>query len=312
MWEVDSKTGNNNFEPFPEFGTLVQQTVMPIVTLVENHLVPLGTGFMIGADGLMLTASHVLDEGYRTGHRRIGPDGAYQTHWELYAIYATDEMHHNQLATNVGGLWPIDRIWRPEELDISLCWLRPAVRNGQPMRFPIVRLSPGAPAVGAPIAGIGYYAMEGGEVGDEGDGNQSITYKQNTATTRGCVVEVYLQQRDAGMLSFPSFQTDARFDHGMSGGPIFNALGTVCGVICSSSPQLEDGQGHISYGSLIWPIFGITFEAALEPGGELQAITIAELTARQVIQVDNSYECVRVVQLEDGKRTVEYAQRKKA
>ena len=58
------------------------------------------------------------------------------------------------------------------------------------------------------------------------------------------------------MLKFPCFETNARFDHGMSGGPVLDDQGHVCGIIGTGlSPEVE-GVEHYSHASTLWPVMG--------------------------------------------------------
>jgi hypothetical protein len=59
------------------------------------------------------------------------------------------------------------------------------------------------------------------------------------------------------MLSFPCFQVNARFDHGMSGGPVFDETGCLVGVICASLPG-EDGAEHVSYVAGLAPMLDMS------------------------------------------------------
>jgi hypothetical protein len=54
-------------------------------------------------------------------------------------------------------------------------------------------------------------------------------------------------------------QTDARFDPGMSGGPVFNKDGQICAVVSTGMPPEYEGGEHYSHASLIWPVFGVRF-----------------------------------------------------
>lgn len=273
---------------------------MPLVTIIEDHLVPLGTGFMIAPDGLMLTAGHVVDEAVENTRRRSRQPHQY----ELYAVYASNERHGPDAAHHIGGLWPIDRAWRPAELDVAFCWLRRAIRDGLPIRFPSVQLSPALPTVGSKICGFGYYGMTGSVIHRSSHGPPSVHYHQNTAQTEGIITELYPVRRDSGMLRFPSFQTDARFDPGMSGGPVFNGAGSVCGVICSSLPLRDGDSGHVSFASLIWPALGATIEVALGEGSPTEVLLIHDLVARGFVSVDPGIAKIQVVTNPDGTRTV--------
>lgn len=47
----------------------------------------------------------------------------------------------------------------------------------------------------------------------------------------------------------------------MSGGPVFNDDGEVCGIICSSLPADEECNEHISYVTTLWPLMGMKIDA---------------------------------------------------
>ena len=55
------------------------------------------------------------------------------------------------------------------------------------------------------------------------------------------------------MLKFPCFKVNARFKGGMSGGPIFNRNGELCGTICSSLSFMDGDTESDSYVCTLWP-----------------------------------------------------------
>jgi hypothetical protein len=160
------------------------------------------------------------------------------------------------------------------------------------------------PQVGTPIRGFGYYKMQSNTI-ETGIDKKVVNYSQNTAHSHGKIMEVHPKLRDAGMLSFPCFQTDARFDHGMSGGPILNDSGDVCGVICSSFPTLPEDDRHISYGSLIWPAFGTSIELRLSNESETEPILVLDLAKRGFLVCDATLSEVAVSVNADGTRIVQ-------
>ena len=66
------------------------------------------------------------------------------------------------------------------------------------------------------------------------------------------MTEVYPESRDSVLLPCPSFEIETYFIGGMSGGPIFNEAGELCGLICF-------GYDHapIATGVVLWPMLGI-------------------------------------------------------
>ncbi len=83
----------------------------------------------------------------------------------------------------------------------------------------------------------------------------------DATTTTGTVLEVHHERRDSARLPFPCFRTDARFDGGMSGAPVFDENGHVCGVICSNLPPAAPDGEHVSYVSTLWPLLAIPIDA---------------------------------------------------
>ena len=76
----------------------------------------------------------------------------------------------------------------------------------------------------------------------------------------GEVKEIYALHRDSKM-NFPCYQVNARFDGGMSGGPVFNDNGHMCGIICSNIPPYSKDEEHISYVASLWPLMATTISA---------------------------------------------------
>lgn len=299
---------STSFNPFDEFGGPSQQCVLPLVAKVDDSLFPVGTGFVINSDGLFVTAAHVLTEAHAKAVRRQNQeDTQYYDHLEFYAIYVSQEPIPGTNHT-VGGLLPIDYAWIPNELDIGFGWLR------LPRRVPentllhtySVRIRPAIPKIGDKITALGYYKMTGAfKMGEPA----IIEYALETAISQGTIQEVYPTYRDKGMLSFPCFQTDARFDHGMSGGPIFDEHGNVCGVVCSGlnsfkETSVEDTNEFISYGSLIWPIFGCHIDIAKQPGSPPEKTLLYDLAHEGHIITDDTLNYVQVVTNKDGSRSI--------
>jgi hypothetical protein len=291
------------FSAFPEIGHHIQQSVMPLLTMSGNSLVAIGTGFVITSDGLMMTAAHVIEEAVKQGIPRKRPDGGFDYLLQFYALYITNKTDDDS-GHYIGGVLPILKAWHSPELDIGYCRLgSPYGQNGWMPKLPVFRLSPSIPAVGENILGCGYYQMNG-SVGDQTeDGKLEVDYSQNAAYTRGRIIEVYPQRRDSGMLRFPCFRTDARFDSGMSGGPILNERGGVCGVICSSLPADESSPEHISYGSLIWPAFGTPIEVERPEQGSTMT-TVYDLAKEGHVAVDETFDSLQIKIQPDGSRTV--------
>jgi len=107
------------------------------------------------------------------------------------------------------------------------------------------------PPVGGLIYGAGYHDIE--VLGES-------SMRREVAMTSGHVVEVFEERRDRH-LSFPCFQTDARFDGAMSGGPVFYD-GSLCGIVCSNMPPPPDEPDvpHASFVATIAPLLTTVVE----------------------------------------------------
>jgi hypothetical protein len=264
---------DDKFVQFPDFGSKVQQCVMPVMTRVDGEFLALGTAFVVNsAGGLLLTAYHVAEEALKYKNRRLGVDGKYYGHYELYVLFASDADAGD--GKFVGGILGVAHASRVGETDVALCVLGPRPLE---ISLPQVALTVNPPAEGEVVLGIGYHAMRFTPSGAV----DTLEYTQSASVTRGRVKRVYIHYRDAGQMKFPCFSTDAQFEHGMSGGPVFNEQGQVCGLITGGST--DDGIVHHGYGSLLWPTMGLAAE--LDVDGERRVWTLYELAQRGLIKV---------------------------
>lgn len=288
------------FYPHEEFGDIAQRSIMPIFAMADGDVIPLGTGFTIMPNGLLMTAKHVVEEFLQPNPKRRDGYGSYKES-SLYALHMTDTRHGPNNELYVGGPWPIVRAHFAPELDIALCWLRGMYKDGKPYTLPTVRLSPELPAIGSRTLGFGYHKSNA-KVTTEIVGEKIVVhYSHEVSLTEGFVEEILQPQ---GFRQFPHFRNDARFEPGMSGGPIFKEDGTVCGVICSSLGGCNDDTGYISYVSLIWPALAIEVETTFEDHGKLESISLLELIKRKFISCDESIRRVQIVVTESGKQVL--------
>jgi hypothetical protein len=293
----------DGFAPFPETEIPFEQVAMPLMTIADGQLQGVGTGFMISPDGLMITAVHVIEDGIRRGTKKTNADGSVEIILGFYALYNSNRKH-GESNEYFGGLLPISKVFYSGMLDIGFCLLNRPIIGGQPLKFPVLPLSPGIPKVGEYVLGIGYYGMKGEIVPQTGDSKPVIKYAERTALTTGQITEVYPVKRDMVMAPWPCLRTDARFEHGMSGGPIINEHGGVCGVICSAVSGIEDSEGYISFGSLLWLALGTELEVALGVGAKPEKVSLYDLIQKGYVGADETIANVEVVMEPSGKRTV--------
>ena len=219
---------------------------MPIVHFVNGTPNPLGTCFVISNSGLAITARHVIDEAFSKYFSAGNPNVDIPPEEALHAIYASNTLDPTT-GHFIGGPLPVLKIWSNSGMDIAILQLGVPINTetGENLYLPTVKLSPGVPKVGQHIFGLGYHSMQWAAA------TNGFNVDQRLSASRGKVEEIYFPRRDSVFMSFPCFQTTARFDGGMSGGPIISESGQVCGVICSSMKTDESDGTFTSYGSLI-------------------------------------------------------------
>jgi|ERR1044071_164714 hypothetical protein len=204
---------------------------------------PLGSGFFI-APGVAMTARHVV-KGF----------------WDQFHIYqkfpklkAEVEANFKVLALQFFGdksepaVWYIEKTWISEFTDTAFLYLKPYndKAKGYVWRDQL-ELSMWEPSVGDQIGAFGY---PDSEVELQIEPTLSASWKLKPALSTSEVTAVYERYRDRGLLAWPAIETNARFDHGMSGGPVFNDKGQVCAVVCDGIGSEE--EGYVSSGSLLW------------------------------------------------------------
>ena len=246
-----------------------------------------GTAFVIGP-GWAITAFHVLDEFLRR-YECLSPEGDLTVGFEILTYLTLDQGQR---------ILPLRilKTWRSAPLDLALLavGLPADSPDGHRWTVPMISLLP--PRKGTPIFAFGF--TKGLVSREAGDAAPTLSVDSHTST--GEVLEIHHEVRDRAMLPFPCFRTNARFDPGMSGGPVFdNTTGRVCGVVCSGIPGTVDEGGYVSYASSLWPIVATHVDVTEThwTGGEARpAMTLFEQGLFHAPDLDR----VRVIPGPDG------------
>jgi hypothetical protein len=188
----------------------------------------------------------------------------------------------------------VSAITKYEEPESDIALLRAGVlKDGKPVPLPTAPLSTRLPRDHELIAGAGYPKPK-----VESDAStpeeRVITVEQSLHVATGEIVEVFEKRRDAVMLPFAGFHTEAVFESGMSGGPIFNQDGYVCGVISFSLEPNEDYPRYTSYASLTLSLYPLWIS-----DGET-SITVYELAKQGLVGTDDHFHRIRYIE-QDGR-----------
>lgn len=302
---VDQKTGekalvadftNGEFPTIQNFPHPTQRTVLPIVAVYGNELRPVGTGFAVTNHGVIITARHVIEECLspaREQDRRDGP-------WSVAALYVASPEPGDDVPDLLGGILMANKIHFGDTLDLAAIYLSLPVRvdTNEPLRMPAMRLSPGIPKVGERCFGFGYHSMTYKEATD---GKHTHEVHQSYSASRGTIEEIHFPSRDSAVVRFPAFRTTARFDTGMSGGPVLGESGDVIGAVCSS---IVDDQGYISYVSLIGPALFLQIDV-LTQSGSIEPRFLYDFHIGGSIQLNNA-DAVKILAHSPTELTIDF------
>ena len=240
----------------------------------ETDLIPIGTGFFC-APNLALTARHVVDEIFVRFEKCLPTKAVGQVSFGLQLAHWRD-----------GALrkWDVVAYGYSASIDIAALVLEPAAPLPNGFSWILPRFETLPPALGERVAAFGY-PRSSHRVTEEGAAK--IGLDPRTAT--GSVIEIHPRQRDGYFLPFPCFRTDAQFDGGISGGPVFNAAGRICGLVSSNLPPENPDGEHVSYVSLIWPALGLRLRRSLDtPSEPTEPYFLKELAVDGQMQVLNA------------------------
>jgi hypothetical protein len=159
------------------------------------------------------------------------------------------------------AVWDVRKIWCSAESDLALLNVELWGASDPAELNPAVGLRMRAlpPARGSKVAGFGYHSQSANiKIGKQN--NNYLNLDGVAQATTGVVEDVFECGRDAGLYNFPCFQVNARFDSGMSGGPVFDEMGHLVGIVSGSLPPGEECYAT-SYVASIWPMLRILISA---------------------------------------------------
>jgi hypothetical protein len=221
-----------------------------------------------------MTTRHVVQgywDAYNNPKVKMNQPGKKMADFEMFAVQAPGN-------TAEPALWAASKVSVCPYSDLALISVVPVddLAKAQPPLAPL-HLNILPPTKGERIAAFGYASTS--VVAETG---QQVRCQLNPSTSMGTVTEVFPEKRDSSLLSFPSYEVEAHFIGGMSGGPIFNEAGELCGLICSG---YDDAP--VAYGVVLWPMVGIRIDHRIPGVISAPPFTILELARAGLMDVRN-------------------------
>jgi S1-C subfamily serine protease len=244
----------NLYNQVPLDNPIAQISGLLVAGTNESDLIGMGTAFIV-APYLAFTARHVIDEIFQKFEDCLPPLAKGDVHFGLELAHMDPE---------IGLLkWTVRKYGYSPSIDIAALILEPEkpLPTAFTWRRPQLSLLP--PPDGSRLMAFGYPNSRH-RVDQAGVAKIAIDPRVSTGT----VLETHLEYRDRSMLPFPCLHTDARFDPGMSGGPVFDQRGAVFGLVTSNMPPSSPDDLHSSYVSLLWPALGLDLPVEVSPSRE--------------------------------------------
>jgi V8-like Glu-specific endopeptidase len=255
---------------------------------------PSGTAIVIGPY-FAITAKHVI-EGYWNRYEKaqlkakIGETVEAAGTFHILAFQVLER-------GRTGALWSVTRLWGSPFTDVAFLRLTPWSEEARRHQWRTAKMNLLPPKVGTRVSGFGYHssAISHTQLEDRIE----VEWKDSPTTTIGEVIEIHERRRDESMLNFPCFRINAKTVGGMSGGPIFNEQGQLCGIICSGLTEGDGDTEHISYVASLWPSMGT--EIDMERKGFPTGIRypVLELAEHGYIKAEN-WERIIILKKADG------------
>lgn len=270
-----------NFER--DDGVLFDESVIAIAGVSQTgkgiyHF--LGSGFIIGPS-LAVTARHVID-GFMSSFYKNGMDipnnFLFMPERSKFHLLAWQGKETDLL----GRAFLVDLVSVSNFSDFAVLRLVPQFDMSSYLWRPYF-LTTMLPNVGSVVTGFGYRVECHIEEGIE-------KYISNRYFSNGIVKDIHDLQRDSSTINFPSFETNARYEGGMSGGPVFSQGHYVVGLISSSMklPQSDQHQleEYYSHAATIWPLLGNMIEITIPSISIIPGYyTIQHLAALGVVKI---------------------------
>lgn len=241
------------------------------------------------AKNLYLTAAHVITDWIKKFGNGV----------EIWAIHTEKGPKYS--------IWVVDAAWLNPVSDLAIFHTKPYNDTAEEAtEWQCIALELHPPVIGERVVGFGRHSPEHSITFDK-SGTKHIVINSPCAATVGEVRAIHPEMRDPARLKFPCFQVNARFDGGMSGGPVFNDRGNVCGIICSNLPPQSDDEEHVSYATTLWPLM-LTYITIAPDGIECPPYPLIKLAQEGIIQAFG-HDLVQILTNDKGETQIKFTPR---
>lgn len=186
----------------------------------DDDLQAWGTAFLV-APGIAITAAHVVTDYEKKG--RLDPGS-------LFLMGG----RNGQLV-----IWNVIHAQIPELGDVAVLSIEPRFEHEWPLEIEFFRITAKSPTVGERVSTIGLKASK-----DSFDHEEPVVI--HGIVSAGEVLDFYADRKDRA----PHFGATLTTIGGMSGGPVFDKKGDVCGVV-TSSVATSDSE-YVTFATLLW------------------------------------------------------------
>lgn len=289
----------------PLFETALSSGIMPLFVNKDEVLYHIGTAFLICRFGVFVTAAHCIlqalaEHGFDTKEFEPGHDydlDLLKTNVKLSVLH-----WHNDGDRIRASVWSVASMTAFPPTDVAYGSLN--IHN-QPNPVVIPTLSFALPGCETEVLTLGYPKNNFPPIDlrlvHEGRFDWSA-YRPPLVVTAGRVSATIL--RGYNFAKGPCAITTCPTENGMSGGPVINAAGNVCGIV-SGSMILAEGNGSLA--SLLYPVLCMPIRTVWEPqkGFRMNVDTpLIDAVPRGWVKSDGTEQLHRVVK-ENGRWRVD-------
>jgi serine protease Do len=250
------------FDPFPiDDPSGLRKAIVPVLKRDLNvSIAGVGTAFHVDGWGAFLTANHVIDFSQENpksvSSRAKIPPNSNGDHPILFfgmgLVCGTVNIIREAFVQVESMGFPMGEKDDPytngakmeniADIAVLNVNIQPEARQIPSPHFIPLRVSSASPAIGDTVLAIGFPKLDGKELDEE---SQRSLLTKGMYGAYGIVTDVHPDGRDKSTPT-PVFEVECNWPSGMSGGPVFNSLGEVIGIM-SRSFVPDDGSVGVGW-----------------------------------------------------------------